>query len=179
MNIFDAVVVGATLVTVILGYRAGLLRSLAVIFGYVLAAPVAIMLTPKLAPLIIKQSAMSPAMAPATAGGSNALVFAAVFLGVGIITGALLRSAVGLAVGEDVSLPDRAAGATLGAIRTILLAVLLVLVFDRIIPPKQRPAWLAQSKLRPVLTAAGEQGVRTLPPEVIAQIDRMKKQRGI
>jgi membrane protein required for colicin V production len=171
MNIFDAVVVGATLVTVILGYRAGLLRSLAVIFGYVLAAPVAIMATPKLTPLVMKQTAMS--------GGSNAIVFAVVFLGVGIATGALLRSAVGLAVGEDVSLPDRAAGATLGAVRTLLLAVLLVLVFDRSIPPKQRPAWLAQSKLRPVLTAAGEQGVRTLPPEVIAQIDRMKKQRGI
>lgn len=171
MNIFDAVVVGATLLTVILGYRSGLLRSLATIFGYVLAAPVAVMATPKLAPLFVKQAA--------TAGASSALVFAVVFLGVGIVTGALLRSAVGLAVGDDVSLPDRAAGATLGAIRTLLLAVLLVLVFDRIIPPKQRPAWLAQSHLRPILTAAGEQGVRTLPPSVIAQIDRMKKERGI
>lgn len=171
MNIFDAVVVGATLLSVILGYRSGLLRSLATIFGYILAAPVAIVAAPKLAPFFAKPSAMS--------GGSDALVFAVVFLGVGILTGALLRGAVSLAVGETVSLPDRAAGATLGAVRTVLLAVLLVLVFDRIIPPRQRPAWLAQSQLRPILTAAGDQGIRNLPPEMVAQIDRMKRQRGI
>ena len=51
MNIFDAVVVGATILAVIMGYRSGLLRSLATLFGYVLAAPIAVVATPKLAPL--------------------------------------------------------------------------------------------------------------------------------
>ncbi len=171
MNLFDAAVIGATLLAVILGYRSGLLRSLATIFGYVLAAPVAIVAAPKLAPLFLTQT-------PNSVGG-NAILFAAVFLGVGILTGALLRSAVGFAVGEDVSLPDRAAGATLGAVRVLLLAVLMVLIFERIIPRKQEPVWLAQSQLRPILAAAGEQGVRSLPPSVVAEIDRMKKQRGI
>ena len=171
MNIFDAAVIGATLFAIVMGYRSGALRSLATIFGYVLAAPVAIVAAPKLAPFFMTQTSAS--------GGANALLFAAVFLGVGILTGVLLRSAIGLVIGEDIALPDRAAGAALGAVRVLLLAVLMVLVFERIIPPKQRPVWLAQSQLRPILAAAGEQGVRTLPPDVVAQIDRMKKERGI
>ncbi len=171
MNIFDAVVIGATLLAVIMGYRSGLLRSLATIFGYVLAAPIAIVATPKLAPLFATQGTSS--------FGTNGLLFAAVFLGVGILTGALLRSAIGLMAGEDISLPDRAAGAVLGAVRVVLLAVLMVLIFERIIPPKKAPGWLAQSQLRPILSAAGEQGVRKLPPDIMAQIDRMKKERGI
>ncbi|HWV53292.1 CvpA family protein [Pseudorhodoplanes sp.] len=170
MNIFDAAVIGATLLAVIFGYRAGLLRSLATIFGYLLAAPVAVVAAPKLAPLFTTQ--------PST-DGPGILAYGGVFLVVGIVTAALLRNAVSLVVGEDVSLPDRAAGAALGAVRILLLAVLMVLIFERIIPAKREPAWLAQSFLRPMLSAAGEQGVRTLPADVVAQIDRMKKKRGI
>ena len=154
-----------------MGYRSGLLRSLATIFGYLLAAPVAVVAVPKLAPLITTQ--------PLSPDGPGIVLFAAVFLGVGVVTAALLRSAVGMAAGDDVSVPDRAAGAVLGAVRVLLLAVLMVLIFERIIPPKREPAWLAQSQLRPLLATAGEQGVRTLPPDVVAHIDRLKKQRGI
>ena len=39
MNIFDAVVLGFTLVAIAFGFHAGLLRSLAAILGYVVAAP--------------------------------------------------------------------------------------------------------------------------------------------
>lgn len=172
MNLFDAAVIGATLVAIVLGYRSGLLRSLATIFGYLLAAPVAIVATPKLAPLFVAQT-QTPAPV------SNALLFAAVFLAAGILAGALLRSTVSLMIGDDISLPDRAAGAALGAVRILLLAVLMVLIFERIIPAKQEPAWLAQSQLRPLLSAAGEMGVRSLPPDMVAQIDRIKKDRRI
>jgi membrane protein required for colicin V production len=171
MNIFDAAVLGATLVAVVMGYRSGLLRSLATIFGYLLAAPVAVVAAPKLAPMFMTQ--------PLSPDGPGILLFAGIFLGVGVVTAAMLRSAVGLAAGDDVSVPDRAAGAALGAVRILLLAVLMVLIFERIIPPKREPPWLAQSQLRPLLAAAGEQGVRKLPADVVAQIDRLKKQRGI
>jgi membrane protein required for colicin V production len=171
MNVFDAAVIGATLVAVVMGYRAGLLRSLATIFGYLLAAPVAIVTAPKLAPFFAKQSA-SPE-------SPSILAIALVFLVVGIVTAALLRGAVGLVAGDDVSVPDRISGAALGAVRILLLAILMVLIFERIIPAKREPAWLAQSQLRPLLSAAGEQGVRKLPADVVAQIDRMKRERGI
>lgn len=171
MNLFDAVIVAAALVAIVMGYRSGLLRSLATIFGYIAAAPVAIMLAPKLAPYL-------PALI-SSGGESNGILFFVIFLIVGIVMAALLRSSVSAAVGENVSAPDRIAGGALGAVRILLLAVLMVLVFDRLVPPKHQPGWLSQSQLRPALSYLGRQGVRNLPPEVTAQIDRLKKERGL
>jgi membrane protein required for colicin V production len=48
---------------------------------------------------------------------------------------------------------------------------LLVLVFDRIIPPRREPAFLAGSQLRRVFSEAGKRGC-SLPPEAVAAIDR-------
>jgi membrane protein required for colicin V production len=68
---------------------------------------------------------------------------------------ALSRMMVGELIGPTVSATDRAAGAMLGAIRIALLAVLMVAIFDRIIPPGREPAFLTGSNLRPILSAAG------------------------
>jgi membrane protein required for colicin V production len=46
MNTFDAAMISVVLVLALLGFRAGLLRSLADILGYVIAAPIAVALTP-------------------------------------------------------------------------------------------------------------------------------------
>jgi membrane protein required for colicin V production len=35
------------------------------------------------------------------------------------------------------------------------------------------------SRLRPVLSAAGQMGVKSLPPDLVAAIDRLKKDRHI
>jgi len=66
-----------------------------------------------------------------------------------------------------------------GAVRVILVAVVLVLVFDRIIPPGREPGFLKGSQWRPVLSQAGQKGLRSLPPEVEAYIDRLKKQQSL
>ena len=67
----------------------------------------------------------------------------------------------------------------LGAVRIALVAVTLVLIFDRIIPPNRQPAFLIGSKLRPILLAAGQQGLRSLPRNVTAYIDQLKRERRI
>ena len=170
MNIFDAVVLGFTLLAIVFGFHAGLLRSLATIFGYVIAAPFAVAVTPPLAFYLAGSLDVS---------GRGALVLFAVFLVSGMLFSALLRRAVGDMVGPDTSLFDRLAGAGLGAVRIALLAVLMVMIFDRIIPPRAEPAWLSESRLRPVLSAAGRQGLRALPPDVVDYIDRLKRQRGL
>jgi membrane protein required for colicin V production len=95
------------------------------------------------------------------------------------VLSAFFRAAVSAAVGEEIGVPDRFAGAALGAVRVGLLAVLMVLIFDRIIPANRQPPFLAQSRLRPFLSAAGHSGLRSLSPEVVAQIDRLKKAHGI
>jgi membrane protein required for colicin V production len=90
-----------------------------------------------------------------------------------------LRLLVGELAGKDIGVFDRMAGAMLGAVRIILLAVVLVLIFDRIIPPGREPAFLAGSQLRPILSAAAAQGLQSLPPDVVEYIDRLKREHGI
>lgn len=171
INLFDAAVYLCLAVAVIAGFRSGLLRSLATIFGYLVAAGLAVALTPLLSQLLVAQFHMPPAQIWA--------VYIGVFLGVGILLGALLRLAVSELVGTNVSAPDRAAGALLGAARVGLLAVLMVVIFDRIIPAGREPAFLKGSQLRPILSEAGQQGLKSLPPDVEDYIGHLKRQRGL
>jgi membrane protein required for colicin V production len=102
-----------------------------------------------------------------------------VFVLLGIVIAALLRTAVNGMVGEKVGIPDRLAGAMLGVVRIGLVAVVVVLVFDRIIPPHLQPDFLAGSRLRPLLSKAGQIGLRSLPPDVESYIDRLKREHGL
>ena len=109
----------------------------------------------------------------------NWLVLVAIFIVAGIVLSALLRLGVSEMIGPNISVPDRVAGAMLGALRVALLAVLLVIIFDRIIVPGREPGFLKGSQWRPILSSAGQHGLSRLPPEVEQYIDRLKRQRGI
>jgi hypothetical protein len=58
----------------------------------------------------------------------------------------------------EVSLPDRLAGSVLGVVRIGLVAMTLVLIFDRIIPLDRQPAFLRGSQLRPILLIGRPEG---------------------
>lgn len=168
---FDIVVYAVAIVAVVMGFNAGLLRSLATILGYLLAAPIAVAITPAVATFALGQAAPSP---------DNAWVALCVmFIAIGISVSALIRGAVSEFIGSDIGLFDRLAGAALGAARTGLVAILVVLVFDRIIPGDRQPQFLAHSQLRPYLSAVAQQGLRSLPSDVEAYIDGLKRERGI
>lgn len=171
MNPFDAAVLGTVLLLAILGFRAGLLRSLADILGFVVAAPLAVALMPYL----------TTAKTPAAAGvfGQSSILFLATFLVVGFILAQLMRYAVAGMVGEDIHLVDRSIGLLFGVTRALLIAVMIVLVFDRIIPAGRDPSFLVGSKSRRMLSLAAQHGIRSLPPEVAAQIDQLKRQKGL
>lgn len=169
--VFDTVLYALAAIAAIMGFSAGFLRSLATIFGYVIAAPFAIGVAPALTVFLAQRFTLPPA----ASGG----VLALVFIAAGIIMGALLRRAINDLVGPDVSLPDRLLGALLGAARIALAAVLIVVIFDRVIPQNREPAFLKGSTLRPYLSAAGTAGVKQLPPDVVDYIDRLKRARGI
>ncbi len=171
MNLFDAAIYLCLFVAVVAGFMSGLLRSLATIFGYVCAAPLAIAVAPFLSRLAIAQFKVPPAQ--------TWVVLVVVFLLAGMVLSALLRLAVSEMVGPNPSIPDRVAGAILGAVRIGLLAVLIVVIFDRIIPAGREPAFLIGSQWRPVLSRAGQTGLKTLPPDVVDFIDRLKRERGI
>ena len=170
MNTFDAVVAAVAVLAIVLGFNAGLLRSLATIFGYLIAAPLAVAITPYVTAIALGRS-----MAPANAWLMVVIVFVAAGAGIS----ALLRIVVGEFVGPDVGAFDRVAGAALGAVRIGFIAVLIVVVFDRVIPADRQPQFLVGSKLRPYLSAAGRAGLRSLPPEVESYIDRVKREHGL
>jgi membrane protein required for colicin V production len=169
--IFDAVIYALFALAVVMGFTSGLLRSMATIIGYVIAAPIAFGVAPALSFLLTTHLDMPP--------DYKGMVLAALLLVLGMIFGALLRRALSDVTGPRVSIPDRIAGAALGAMRIGFVAVLIVVTFDRVIPPGVQPAFLAGSQLRPPLSAAGQAGVKALPPEITAYIDRLKRERGI
>ena len=167
MNTFDIAVSVAAIIAMITGFNVGLIRSAATILGYITAAPVAVAGTSFISPILAGQTPPSVTQ--------NSLIFFCIFLAAGILLGSLLRLAIDETVGPVRSLPDRIAGSVLGVVRIGLIAVTIVLVFDRIIPPGRDPAYLVGSKLRPVLSLAGQRGLKSLPPETTAYIDQIKK----
>jgi membrane protein required for colicin V production len=168
-NAFDAAVYLCLAVAIIAGFSTGLLRSMATIFAYLAAMAIAVALAPPLSQFLTTRFQLPAAQ--------TWVVFVVVFIAAGILIGALLRRAVSEMVGAQVSAPDRMAGAMLGAVRVGLLAVLIVVIFDRIIPPGREPEFLKGSQLRPILSAAGQAGLKSLPPDVEDYIDRVKRQR--
>jgi len=165
MNSFDIIVYLALIIAVALGFRSGLLRSAVTILGYLVAAPIAIWING----LILPQT---------PAGGSqaqNSLTFFAIFLISGIVLGSLLRLAVNDLTGAHIGIGDRFGGALLGAIRVGLIAITLVLIFDQLVPAHAQPSYLTGSHLRPLLSRLGQTGIRSLPPDITARFDQLKR----
>jgi membrane protein required for colicin V production len=171
MNSFDLTVGVVLMVAVVAGFRAGLLRSGLIILGYLLAMPIAVWLTSLIVPQIGDRGATPPMQ--------NVMIFFAVFLATGIVLGMLLRMMVNDLIGSEIGLLDRLGGAALGAVRVLLIAVTMVLIFDQLIPPTVQPAFLAGSQLRPILSVAGQKGLASLPPETVAQIEQLKRDHHI
>jgi membrane protein required for colicin V production len=171
MNSFDAVVSLALVIAIVTGFNAGLLRSAVTILGYLIAMPIAVWAMSLLSPQIEGTSG-----SPLT---QNWPMFFGIFLLAGVGLGKLLRIALDETVGPGAGIGDRLADAALGAVRVGLVAITVVLVFDQLVPADRQPASLAGSQLRPLLSIAGQKGFRSLPPDVAAYIDRLKKERRI
>lgn len=169
MNSFDIAVALGLLIAVVTGFRTGLLRSALTILAYLLAMPIALWLMSVLSPRF-------EANPPLTQGF---VMFFAVFLVTGMVLGKLARMALDDAIGSEAGIADRLGGAALGAVRVGLVATSFVLIFDQLLPAGRQPAFLNGSQLRPWFSAAGARGVRSLPPDVAATIDRLKRERHI
>jgi len=171
MNSFDAVIYAALAIAVVTGFNAGLLRSAVTILAYLIAMPIAVWAMSLVAPEIGGQ--------PGSSLARNSLLFFAIFLITGMVLGKLMRMVLDETIGPGAGIGDRLAGAALGAVRVGLVAITVVLIFDQLVPIDSQPAYLAGSQLRPLLSAAGQKGFRSLPPDVTATIERLKKDRRI
>jgi membrane protein required for colicin V production len=169
---FDAAVYLVMFIAVVAGFNSGFLRSMMTILGYVAAMPIAVAAMSLVSPKTVSGAAAQSH----SLWGDKSLLFFAIFLVAGMVLGALLRLAVSETTGSRIGIPDRLAGSLLGAVRVGLVAVLLVLVFDRLIPHGREPAFLRDSQLRPYLSIAARAGLRSLPPETTAFIDQLKRE---
>ena len=171
MNSFDLAIYAGLVVAVTVGFNTGLLRSAITIVAYLFATPIAMWITPLIAPRIGGD--------PASPLTQSWVVFFVSFLAAGIVLGKLGRMALDEAMGSEASMIDRLCGATLGALRVVLIATTLVLMFDQLVPADRQPAFLTGSHLRPFLSAVGQRGFNSLPPEFAATIDRFKREHHI
>jgi membrane protein required for colicin V production len=171
MNSFDAIVYLALAFAIVTGFNAGLLRSAVTILAYLIAMPIAVWAMALLSPVIASR--------PDATWAQNSPLLFGIFLVTGMVLGKLMRMALDEAIGSEAGIGDRLAGSALGAVRIALAAVSFVLIFDQLVPADRQPAYLAGSALRPLLSKAGQMGFRSLPPEIAAAIDRIKKDRQI
>jgi membrane protein required for colicin V production len=171
MNGFDAAVYVGLVLAVVTGFKAGLLRSAVTILAYLIAMPIAVWIMSLVAPEIDGRLGAPPTQ--------NSLLFFGIFLIAGMALGKSMRMALDETIGPGAGIGDRLAGAALGAIRVGLVAITLVLIFDSLVPSDRQPAYLTGSHLRPLLSVAGQKGFRSLPPDVAAYVDRLKKDRRI
>jgi membrane protein required for colicin V production len=169
--IFDIAVYAALAIVALIGFNTGLLRSAITILAYLLATPVAVG-----AMTFVSSRSSGNAASPLL---QNWILFFGALLVVGMMFGKFARMALDETMGADLGIGDRLAGAALGATRVLLIAISMVLVFDRLVPSDRQPAFLQGSQLRPLLSAAGQMGFRSLPPEVAGLIDRLKRERHI
>ncbi|MDC7789346.1 CvpA family protein [Rhodoplanes sp. TEM] len=172
VNSFDAVLAALALFAALMGFATGLLRSVATVAGWLAAALLAVWATPPV-------STMLAGEAPGAAGLPQAVIFVGVLVAGGFLLSRFLRSAVAAFVAPIVSLPDRLAGAMLGVGRIGLVAAVLVLAVERIVPVDLQPQAFAESRLRPVLSGAGAAGLRSLPAGIEALVDRLKREHGL
>jgi membrane protein required for colicin V production len=171
MNSFDAAVYVGLVIAVVTGFKAGLLRSAVTILAYLIAMPIAVWVMSLVGPEIDGRLGAPPTQ--------NSLLFFGIFLIAGMVLGKSMRMALDETIGPGAGIGDRLAGAVLGAIRVGLVAIMLVLIFDSLVPSDRQPAYLTGSQLRPLLSVAGQTGFRSLPPDVAAYVDRLKKDRRI
>jgi membrane protein required for colicin V production len=171
MNYFDIAVCLGLIIALVTGFKTGLLRSAVTILAYLFAMPLAVwamsMVTPG-----IERKLSSPL-------SQSWFLFFGIFLIAGMGLGKLARMALDEAIGSEAGIGDRLGGAALGAVRVGLVATTFVLILDQLIPVKHQPAFLNGSHLRPLFSAAGQRGFRSLPPDVTATIERLKNERRI
>ena len=165
MNKFDLAVYAGLVVAMLAGFRTGLLRSALTIVAYIFAMPIAVWVMSYVPPLDEQYHSPLP---------HNVGFLLGVFLIVGMVFGKFARMMVDEAVGDEIGLVDRLSGAALGAVRVGLVATSVVLVFDRLIPLGQQPAFLEGSQLRPIFSSLGQRGFRSLPTEAVAAIDHLR-----
>lgn len=166
MNSFDIAMAALFLVSGISGFATGLIRSVASLLAWLIATGVAVWATPLVLPYVVPYLPMTPLR--------DIAVFLLTLVVLAVVLGILVQMLLTAMFGPRVSFGDRVAGLALGFVRALLVAVLLVLMFERLMPADRQPAFLQGSRARPVLSMLAAHGLRSLPPQVQYSVERLR-----
>lgn len=149
----DIGIVLIVLISAILAYSRGLVREILSIAGWIIAAIVAYVFAPQAEPLVREIPYVGDFF------GNNCIMslivsFAVVFAVVLIIVSIFTPLFAGMVQRSAVSAIDRGLGFLFGVARGILLVLVAFVLYEIILPPDSRLAWVEQSQSRAILATA-------------------------
>ena len=180
-TIVDGVVLLVLAVSGILAWSRGLTREALAIAGWIVAAIVALYAAAYLEPLL----AEIPVVGPILAGACTLSKLAAFSVGFAIvlILLSIFTPLFSSAVQESILGPvDKALGFLFGVARGLVLAAVVYLVYDQVVPPSDRLAMVDDARSVQMIAEAAELIERelpsTLPEWAIAPINGLMEECG-
>ena len=166
----DIGLIGVILISALLAMLRGFTREVLAIISWGTAALAAFYLHPLVLPYL-KNYISKDSIALAVAIGS---VFFVTLVIVSLITVRLSDAILDSRVGAL----DRSFGFLFGAARGLLLCGVAFLFFNWLVPEKTQPDWVRSARMRPLLTATGDEIMAVLPDDPDSILSKLKKPRG-
>lgn len=157
LSAFDGIALAILIGSGLMALMRGFVREALSVTGFVAAALAALWARPVFIGLA-REFIPSALVANIVTLG---VIFLLVFLAVSFVTGGLVKN---VKEGEDVGVVDRALGFVFGLIRGLVILGLILIVFASATPGSAAPAWMAQSRIYPLVNASARV-LQTLAPE--------------
>ncbi|MDF2368082.1 CvpA family protein [Sneathiella sp.] len=163
----DAVILVILLISAIFGFVRGFVKETLSVAGWVGAVFLSLYLFPLLQP-IAREFILNLLIADILTG---AVIF---------ILSLVILSYISHAISEKVKASslgalDRSLGIFFGIARGAILLGIAWLIFVQFIPEKDRPDWVLQAKMLPIIEASGEFIARLLPPDMQENLNISKE----
>ncbi|MZR30974.1 CvpA family protein [Sneathiella litorea] len=163
----DAVILVILLISAIFGFVRGFVKETLSVAGWIGAVFLSLYLFPMLQP-IAREFILNLLIADILTG---AVIF---------ILSLVILSYISHAISEKVKASslgalDRSLGIFFGIARGAILLGIAWLIFVQFIPEKDRPEWILQAKMLPIIEGSGEFVARLLPPDMQANLNISKE----
>ncbi|WP_340150066.1 CvpA family protein [uncultured Sneathiella sp.] len=163
----DAVILVILLISAIFGFIRGFVKETLSVAGWVGAVFLSLYLFPLLQP-IAREFILNLLIADILTG---AVIF---------ILSLVILSYISHAISEKVKASslgalDRSLGIFFGLARGVVLLGIAWLIFVQFIPEKDRPDWVLQAKMLPLIEGSGEFVARLLPPDMQENLNISKE----
>lgn len=154
LSLLDGLVIGLVLLSALLAMYRGFVREVLSIAAWIVAAVAAVVFYDDLMPTV-QQYVSNEIIATAIAAG-------AIFFLTLIVVSLITMKISDYVIDSRVGFIDRTLGFAFGAARGILLAVVAMVFFNWLVP-QDKPAFVAEARVYPILTGLGNELVAALP----------------